>query len=160
MAAAYLSLGSNEGDRRVTLQRALVRIEQTCGPVVSQSSVYQTAAWGLEEQPDFLNMVVLVATNLSPTELLNNLQQIEKELHRQRVIRWGQRTIDIDILLYNSETIDTARLQVPHPMLKLRRFVLVPLAEIAPTLLYPGTEETISSLLDKCPDILAVTKVA
>jgi len=159
MAAAYLSLGSNEGDRHSTLQRALVHIEQTCGPVVSQSSVYQTAAWGLEEQPDFLNMAVLVETPLSPSELLDNLQQIETELHRQRIIRWGQRTIDIDILFYNSETIDTRRLQVPHPMLKLRRFVLVPLAEIAPTLRYPDTEETVSTLLANCPDTLTVTKV-
>lgn len=159
MAAAYLSLGSNEGDRHLTIQQALVCISQSCGRVVLQSSTYETAAWGLENQPDFLNIAVLVETALSPTQLLDVIQQIETDLHRQRHVRWGQRTIDIDILMYNNDIIDTEGLQVPHPMLKLRQFVLVPLAEIAPTLRYPGSVDTIAWLLENCPDRLPVNKV-
>lgn len=160
MTPVYLSLGSNEGDRQITLQQALVLIEQRCGLITRQSSVYETAAWGLQEQPDFLNMAALLETELAPLALLDRLQQIELELHRQRVVKWGQRTIDIDILFYGGEVITDERLTVPHPMLHLRRFVLAPLAEIAPGLYYPGTQDTIADLLQHCPDTLAVSRVA
>ncbi|MBX2906943.1 MAG: 2-amino-4-hydroxy-6-hydroxymethyldihydropteridine diphosphokinase [Taibaiella sp.] len=160
MAVVYLSLGSNEGDRQVTIQKALVGIEAACGRIAAQSSIYETAAWGLEEQPNFLNMAVKIETTLTPIALLDALQQIEAELHRQRVVRWGQRTIDIDIILYDSELIEMPRLQVPHPRARLRRFVLVPMAEIAPEMIFPGTNESIAEMLEHCPDNLAVHKIA
>lgn len=160
MAVVYLSLGSNEGDRQITIQKALDRIEATCGSIISQSYVYETAAWGLAEQPNFLNIAAQIETELAPLPLLDELQKIESELHRQRIVRWGQRTIDIDIILYDNELIDVPRLHVPHPRAHLRRFVLVPLAEIAPAILFPGTDECIEEMLEHCPDTLPVIRVA
>jgi len=160
MSIAYLSLGSNEGDREITLEKALVRIEQECGLILQQSSVYETAAWGLHDQPDFLNMAIRIETSMDAEALLREIQGIEAELHRERIVKWGQRTIDIDILFYDNYIIATDTLTIPHPMLKLRRFVLVPLAEIAPEFEYPLSGKSIKELLEECPDTLEVKNVS
>ncbi|HWJ79308.1 MAG TPA: 2-amino-4-hydroxy-6-hydroxymethyldihydropteridine diphosphokinase [Niallia sp.] len=136
---AYLSLGSNIGDRFKYLEDA-VRLLHHCPDiqVKSVSSVYETDPVGFEEQDLFLNIVVKVTTNLSAFSLLEVCQNVEKELGRKRLIRWGPRTIDLDILLYNQENIESEKLIVPHPRMEERAFVLIPLMEIAPNLSLPN----------------------
>ncbi len=158
MNTAYLALGSNQGNREQALEKALTRIEETCGYVTQASSVYETAAWGLELQPDFLNMVVCINSGFAAEKLLQLIQKIENELHRKRAVTWGPRTIDIDILFYNADIINTPDLVVPHPRLQDRRFVLVPLVEIAPDLVHPLLHKTTTELLEICPDKLEVSK--
>jgi 2-amino-4-hydroxy-6-hydroxymethyldihydropteridine diphosphokinase len=126
---AYVGIGSNLGDRRANVERALLALAQTCS-IVSRSSLYRTAPWGRAGQPQFFNAVVLVTTELSPHALLDALQAIEARMGRERVERWGPRTIDLDLLLYDELTIADERLRVPHELLAERAFVLVPLAEI------------------------------
>ncbi len=159
MNEAYLSLGSNEGDRMQWLQRAMDLLAINCGTITKRSSVYETAAWGLTDQADFLNMAVEIQTTKTPTELLDAILDIETQLGRQRSVKWGPRTIDIDILLYNNSIIDTTKLIIPHPFLHQRLFTLLPLAEIAPKYLHPKLNKTVSELLAECPDELDVHKV-
>lgn len=156
MNKAYLLLGSNEGDRHKWLSDALKQINERCGRVVLQSSIYQTAAWGIEEQPDFLNLAVMVETQLSAIELLGCVREIENNLGRQRKLKWGQRTLDIDILFYDDYIVDLEELKIPHPFIQQRRFALVPMAEIAADLQHPVLHKTITQLLDECPDVLEV----
>lgn len=134
------------------LASAMEQITATCGSIAGQSHMYETAAWGLTEQPDFLNMVVRIETSLSPTDVLHAIQIIENTLGRQREIKWGQRTLDIDILFYNMEIISRPNLQIPHPHIQERRFVLAPLADIAPDIVHPVLQQTIAELLATCPD--------
>lgn len=155
----FLLLGSNEGDRMSHLERAADAIVQLPVSVIRKSQIYQTAAWGLEDQPDFYNQVLQVNTELDPFELLSRLQQIEQGLGRVRTQKWGPRIIDIDILLYNDEIINESRLQIPHPGIPSRRFTLVPLNEIAPKLFHPKEKKTIERLLKECQDTLGVTLV-
>ncbi|OSZ78987.1 2-amino-4-hydroxy-6-hydroxymethyldihydropteridine diphosphokinase [Chitinophagaceae bacterium IBVUCB1] len=154
----YLLLGSNEGNRLEWFDKAMDLLRAGGCVVVAQSAVYETAAWGKEDQPDFLNMALCVATTLLPLQLLALTQSIEHQLGRQRTVKWGQRTLDIDILLYGNEVVDTPALQVPHPQLPNRRFALVPLADVAANLVHPTLHTTISGLLAVCPDALAVRK--
>ena len=156
MNNVYLLLGSNEGNRMDWFQKAIEQIEACCGMIVKKSSVYETKAWGITTQPDFLNMVIQLETEISPEELLAALINIEISLGRKRDIKWGPRLIDIDILLFNNEVIDTPRLIVPHPFLHLRRFTLAPLAEIAPYYIHPVLHKTIAQLLTVSPDNLEV----
>ncbi|MEZ5015540.1 MAG: 2-amino-4-hydroxy-6-hydroxymethyldihydropteridine diphosphokinase [Flavipsychrobacter sp.] len=156
---AYLLLGSNEGDREQWISTAIKYIEKEVGHVTRQSAFYQTAAWGIEEQPDFLNMAIAIETELTPIELLDNILAIEQQLGRERTLKWGQRTIDIDILFYNDIILETERLTVPHPYIHKRNFALVPLEEIAPNLLHPILNKDITQLLDNCTDKLQVTKL-
>lgn len=149
-------LGSNEGDRLAHLQQAVAQIPMNCGLIVRVSNVYSTEAWGLEDQPDFLNMAVEVDTDLSPIGLLKATQQIEEQLGRQREVKWGQRTLDIDILLYGAEIIDEEQLKIPHPYLPERRFALVPLNEIASEVVHPQLQKTVNQLLEDCSDELEV----
>ncbi len=137
----FLSLGSNLGDRRKYLKEALNKIAKLDKTqLLSLSSLYETAAWGREDQDDFYNMALLITTKLEPLELLDELQRIEGELERVRELHWGPRTMDIDILLYGDRIIDHERLKVPHPYMTSRRFVLEPLQEIAPSLKIYGRE--------------------
>lgn len=153
MNQVFLLLGSNEGDRIKWLKEALNRIE-LFSKIVRTSSIYETAAWGLQAQPDFLNIVIEISTVFSAEDLLSAIQQIEKDLGRQRLVKWGQRTLDIDILFYNNHVIATESLKVPHPYLQDRRFTLEPLNEIAETFVHPVFQKNIKMLLDDCKDNL------
>lgn len=155
MTDVYLLLGSNEGDREQWLQQAVEQLGVT-GNISIQSAIYQTAAWGIEDQPAFLNMALCLQTELPPLELLQKIHHIEQTLGRQRTLKWGQRTLDIDILFYGDALIDLPELKIPHPYLQERRFALVPLKEIAPDFLHPGLNKTVSRLLEECPDKLEV----
>ncbi|MDD2497409.1 MAG: 2-amino-4-hydroxy-6-hydroxymethyldihydropteridine diphosphokinase [Desulfitobacteriaceae bacterium] len=136
---AYLSLGSNLGDKETNLQKAVDLIGKIPGvQIKAKSSLYQTDPVGYLEQDCFLNAVLKVETSLSPLELLDKTQEVEKALGRKRLIHWGPRSIDIDILLYNQETILLPRLTVPHPEMHKRGFVLVPLNEIDNTVFVPS----------------------
>jgi 2-amino-4-hydroxy-6-hydroxymethyldihydropteridine diphosphokinase len=158
MNTAYLLIGGNMGNRLDVLRAAKASIEKTCGPVVQASSIYQTAAWGLEEQADFLNQVLRIETAMDAETLLKTVLQVEEALGRKREVRYGPRIIDIDILFFNQDIIQKQNLVVPHPQLQNRRFVLVPLAEIAPELPHPIFKKNILQLLAECPDTLAVQK--
>ncbi|MBD0290198.1 MAG: 2-amino-4-hydroxy-6-hydroxymethyldihydropteridine diphosphokinase [Thermoleophilia bacterium] len=139
MLRAYIGLGSNLGNRRRYLERALARLDAEAGiDVVAVSSVRETDPVGYLEQPRFLNAVAALETTLSPRELLDALLGVERSLGRQRAgPRFGPRTIDLDLLLYGDEQVDEGALTVPHPRLAERRFVLEPLAELAPDLALP-----------------------
>jgi 2-amino-4-hydroxy-6-hydroxymethyldihydropteridine diphosphokinase len=131
MAAAYLGLGSNQGDRLRLLQAAADRLDASTGVrVVRSSRVYETRPVGGPAQPDFLNAVIEVATELEPVELLHACQRVEAALGRTREVRWGPRTIDIDVLGFDERRIDEPELVVPHPRMHQRAFVLAPLLEL------------------------------
>jgi 2-amino-4-hydroxy-6-hydroxymethyldihydropteridine diphosphokinase len=137
---AYLGLGSNLGEREAALESAVDEISRIpTTAITARSRTYASKPWGKDDQPDYLNLVLEIATRLDPHKLLNHLQHIETELGRDRANeeRWGPRTIDIDVLLYGDRTLRTPSLQVPHPRMWERRFVLEPLAEIAPQVTSP-----------------------
>jgi 2-amino-4-hydroxy-6-hydroxymethyldihydropteridine diphosphokinase len=158
MNTAYLLIGGNLGNREYNLETARELIEEECGAVPLQSSIYETAAWGPVSQPDYLNQVLKLETTLAPRRLMKTLLGIENEMGRQREERFAARTIDLDILFFNNLTIDEEGLIIPHPRLYTRRFVLVPLAEIAPTLVHPILLKTAKELLVQCTDPLNVKK--
>lgn len=159
MNKAYLLTGGNLGNRAENLQDACNYIEQYCGKIVRKSSVYETAAWGLMDQPDFYNQVLLINTTLSAKQLIGQLLMIENKMGRKREIKMGPRTIDIDILFYNNAVINEPDLIVPHPRMQDRRFVLMPLTEIAPHLIHPVFLKKITQLLEECTDTLNVYKI-
>jgi len=154
MNVTYLCLGGNIGDRETALKLALSKIEGQIGEITSQSSIYETEAWGVENQQAYLNQCIEVKTTLSASSLIESLLLIEKELGRMRTISdtYEPRTIDIDILFYNHDIINEPKLIVPHPRLHLRKFVLIPLNEIASNYLHPLLNKTIFSLLSECDD--------
>jgi 2-amino-4-hydroxy-6-hydroxymethyldihydropteridine diphosphokinase len=158
MNEAYLLTGGNVGDRLDYLARAKETIRKNCGNILLESSIYETAAWGMENQEAFLNQVLKIETKSNPDELLETILQIEEGLGRKREMKYGSRTIDIDILFFNNEVIDRKGLKIPHPQLQNRRFVLIPLNEIAANKIHPVFNKTISRLLAECPDPLAVNK--
>ncbi|MBB6610818.1 2-amino-4-hydroxy-6-hydroxymethyldihydropteridine diphosphokinase [Pontibacter sp. Tf4] len=156
MPKLYLLLGGNLGNRTLYLQQARETIAQRVGTIVQTSAIYETAAWGKTDQPSFLNQVLEVETNLSAEEVLQTINQIEHDLGRERLEHWGARVIDIDILFYDNLVQQTQRLTIPHPQLHLRRFTLLPLHEIASNLIHPVLHQTITQLLQVCPDELEV----
>ena len=151
-SVSWFGLGGNLGDVPATLQRARRAIQSLGEGVLFESNLYRSAPWGLPDQPDFINQVVGIKPSLSIRETLARLQQFETEEGRTRTVKWGPRTIDIDILYWPSTRIDEPDLQVPHPRLSERRFVLLPWAELSPNLKIPGKEKTIEELLAVCSD--------
>lgn len=156
MPKVYLLLGGNLGNRTLYLQQARESINQRVGSITQTSKVYETAAWGKTDQPTFLNQVLEADTILTPEDVLQSINAIEHELGRIRQEHWGARVIDIDILFYDDLEQQTQRLTIPHPQLHLRRFTLMPLAEIAPDLVHPVLRQSINQLLEICPDTLEV----
>lgn len=146
----YLSLGSNLGDRIQNLSEAILHIKRQIGEIFSQSVFYMTKPWGFQSENKFINAAIGVKTRLSPLTLLDSLQQIEREMgrtHKTENRNYADRQIDIDILFYDDCIIDCLRLKIPHPLLHLRRFVLVPLCEIAPAWKHPLLDKPIKELL-------------
>ena len=144
---AYLALGSNLGDKEANLRRALELVQQRGVEVVKTSSFICTEPYGVTDQPQFLNGVCEVRTSLEPLELLQTLLEIEQEMGRVRLRHWGERNIDLDLLLYEDVVMDTEELKLPHPDMQNRDFVLLPLAEIAPEIIHPTLQKTISELV-------------
>jgi 2-amino-4-hydroxy-6-hydroxymethyldihydropteridine diphosphokinase len=156
----FLSLGSNVGDREKNLRTAIVALPELGMEIKNVSSIYETEAVDLLEQPRFLNCVVEGETAVPPIELLKKLRELEKRMGSKKLVARGPRLIDLDILVYGQQTIDSPELQVPHPRLHLRRFVLAPLAEIAPGLKHPSWSGTAAQLLAALTDRSAVKKLS
>lgn len=155
----YLHTGSNLGDRGAHLKKAVELIEEKIGVVEKASQVYRTKAWGLADQPDFLNQALEVKTSLSPLNLLDQVLAIEDQMGRKRVKKWGQRLIDIDILFYGDQVFKLDRLTIPHPYLHHRNFVLIPLLEIAPEFIHPAFKLSIAELGARSEDSLDVEQI-
>ena len=152
MAIVYLSLGSNSGDRLANLQQATSFLSMLDDvDILETSAFYETQPWGVKNQPWFINAVVKLSTALTPQKLLFECQKIESLLGRNRdtEIRWGERTLDIDVLFYDSEILVTDNLKIPHKYLHERAFVLVPMLEIAPDFIHPVFEKTIEELYNE-----------
>ena len=159
MNQSYLLIGGNLGNRQENLEKAGQLIAANAGQVRKSSSLYETEAWGIHDQPAFLNQVLFVVTKLDPRQLLSTILDIEHQMGRERTQKFGPRSIDIDILFYNNEIMDEPGLTIPHPQLHLRRFTLEPLNEIAPSYFHPVIQKSVSDLLRDCPDSLAVKKL-
>jgi 2-amino-4-hydroxy-6-hydroxymethyldihydropteridine diphosphokinase len=157
-SVVYLSLGSNVGDRNVQLRDAQARLGAE-GRIVAASSFYETEPVEFTDQPWFLNCAVALETSATPQQLIDAILRIEKEMGRQRLQNKGPRTIDIDILLFGDTVLDSPQLTIPHPAMQQRRFVLEPLAEIAPVVLHPVLKKTIRELRDALPQGQVVRKV-
>jgi len=154
-----LLLGSNMGDSIACLKTAIHHIENRLSPIIMASSLYKTAAWGKVNQADFYNQVVAIKSSLTPEEILTITLDIEMQMGRERIEKWAERVIDIDILFYGNDIIDNPNLKVPHPYLHVRRFTLIPLQEILPQFVHPVFNKTIDTLLDNCSDIGKVEKL-
>ncbi len=158
MNDVYLLLGGNTGNRAHTLQQARQHIEVKAGSILRASALYETAAWGKTDQPHFLNQVLQLQTSLAAAPLLQVLLSIENAMGRIRTEKNAPRPIDIDILFFNNEVISQPGLVIPHPQLQHRRFVLIPLRELAPNHLHPVLQQNIRQLLHSCTDTLDVKK--
>ena len=156
MKAAYLLIGGNLGDRLAYLEAACKKIQQKGVSIIRKSSVYETAAWGITDQPSFLNQVLEIETTETAVKLLEELLSIEKSLGRVRVEKNGARTIDIDILYFGNEIISLPGIKIPHERIPIRKFVLIPLFELNPGYLDPKTNKTIAEMLNDCEDELTV----
>ena len=160
MSTAHLLIGGNLGNRKENLLKAISLINEQCGTLTRSSSIYETEAWGITDQPSFLNQALEIVTELNARQLMRIILKIEKMMGRVRKEKLGPRIIDIDILLFENEIHDLRFLKIPHPELQNRRFVLVPLAEINSGLQHPVLKKTIAQLLEECPDNLEVKKIA
>lgn len=149
MSTAYIALGSNLGDREENLRTALKHLEAKGVRVVKVSTFIETEPYGVTDQPGFINAVCQVATELPPLELLRLLLSIEQEMGRVRLRRWGERNIDLDLLLYEDAVLESEELTLPHPDMHNRGFVLLPLAELAPEVVHPKLKKTIQELKDE-----------
>lgn len=159
MIDVFLLLGSNLGNRKLFLDKAIERISAEVAPILQASSVYETQSWGKTDEPDYLNQVLFFKTDMPAKTILQKVLQIEQELGRVREARWGSRVIDIDILFYGDAIIDEPELKIPHPQLHNRGFTLEPLVELAPHLLHPVLRKNIQQLKTELSDSLIVKKV-
>lgn len=158
MHRVFLLLGSNQGDRINYLSKAREALG-TLGTIRSASSIYETEAWGKPDQSAFLNQAIELETDLLPENLLESILGIERALGRERLERYGPRTLDIDILLFDELTVQSQRLTIPHPELHHRRFALTALAAIADRSMHPLLGKTIGELLEECADPLQVKQI-
>jgi 2-amino-4-hydroxy-6-hydroxymethyldihydropteridine diphosphokinase len=156
MNKVFLLLGGNLGDRPANLERAKHFLSELVGRIINYSSIYETASWGNTDQPDFLNQVLLLETKLTAEQVMEQILFIENKLGRVRKEKNASRVIDIDILFFNEEVIETENLTVPHPQIQNRNFVLHPLNELAPQFMHPSLKKTIHELLLNGNDTLAV----
>ena len=148
----YLSLGSNKGNTKKNIDLATALIAEKIGEIEGQSSYYETVAWGNPNQADFLNIVLAIKTNLSPDAILFETQQIESVVGREPADKWSPRIIDIDILFIDNELVKKKDLEIPHPLLHERNFVLLPMMEIAPEFMHPILNQTIEDIYMECKD--------
>jgi 2-amino-4-hydroxy-6-hydroxymethyldihydropteridine diphosphokinase len=146
MAMVYLGIGSNLGDKQGNCLDALERLSTKGISISKRSAIYETQPWGVDDQPDFVNMAVEAETGMSPEELLVTLKEIECEMGRKAGTRWGPRLIDLDVLFYDDRIVQSKDLVIPHPLLHKRDFVLLPLAEISPECVHPVLKKTIREL--------------
>jgi 2-amino-4-hydroxy-6-hydroxymethyldihydropteridine diphosphokinase len=146
MAIIYIGIGSNLGDKEGNCKTAIERLSKNGIAVKKISSPYRTKPWGVEDQPDFVNMAVKAETNINPSELLPILKTIEKEMGRQDGVHWGPRLIDLDLLFYDDLVFSCDELAIPHPLLHEREFVLLPMTEIAAEFVHPVLKATIKQL--------------
>lgn len=154
MKKVYLHTGTNQGDRLRNLERACTMLGEQAGTVLQSSKIFETAAWGIRDQPDFLNQAIEMEVPLDPIDLLHTILDIEQVMGRVRVQKWGQRLIDIDMLYYGDQIWESGQLTLPHPHLHERNFVLTPLLDIAPDLVHPRLKKTTREMLANCNDAL------
>lgn len=160
MNIVYLQLGSNIGNREQQLESAIYEIKERVGHVTNYSKVYESSPWRVDGQSNYLNQVLQVKTEMDANMVLSIALEIEDNLGRKRKEKWGERLIDIDIIFYNNEIIETAELCIPHKHMHERRFVLTPLNEIASSYLHPKYNKTVADLLLECNDVESVEEHA
>lgn len=149
-------MGGNIGDRMAFLESAKTKISLSIGKIDTCSQIYESEAWGVENQNNFLNQALIIQTQLNPEKVLEKCLKIEKSLGRERLEKWTERVIDIDILYFENEIINDENLTIPHPEIENRRFVLKPLCELSPSYIHPISNKTNHELLKKCQDNLEV----
>ncbi|MFV0605676.1 MAG: 2-amino-4-hydroxy-6-hydroxymethyldihydropteridine diphosphokinase [Niabella sp.] len=152
MNKVFILIGGNLGNRLQNLQTAVILIERIVGPIKKISSIYETAPWGVDGQPNYYNQVLEISSGLQAEQIMNLLLKIEEQMGRVRIEKYGSRIIDLDILFFNDAIICTDNLTIPHPRIQDRRFVLQPMAEIAGQFVHPLLKQTIQSLLLHTPD--------
>ncbi len=160
MNTLYLQLGSNLGQREELIDNAVKKISQFIGKVTIRSQIYESTPWRVDGQANYLNQIIQVKTLLNSEEVLVKTMKIENELGRLRLEKWGERLIDIDIIFFNNDIIETSTLCIPHKHMHERNFVLVPLHEIAPSLIHPKYNKTVSDLLNESKDMEKVVEYA
>lgn len=159
MNEVCLMIGGNLGDRLLNMSSCLQMLEQNIGKAHLKSSIYETEAWGKKDQPSFLNQAVILKTELSPYQVLEETQKIENKLGRKREEHWGARTMDIDILFYEDKVLKNSNLVIPHPLIQERKFVLAPLVEIIPQFKHPIFKQKIETLFILCTDKSLINKI-
>ena len=160
MNTIFLQLGSNMGEREAYLQNAIALIAEEIGAIQKKSKVYESVPWGVENQNNYLNQVIQIKSVCSAEEVLEKVLEIEDKIGRIRNEKWGERIIDIDILFFNDLIVEKEGICIPHIHLQSRKFVLIPLNEIAPNFIHPKYNKTISKLLIHCKDIESVEEYA
>lgn len=156
MNGVYLIIGGNLGDREINIRKCRKYINKVLGKIVTMSAIYETAAWGNTNLPSYLNQVLYVHTRNNIEDTLEICLQIEKNMGRERLKKWDSRVIDIDILFFNKEIVQKDNLKVPHPHLDKRKFVLIPLCELAPNMQHPISGKSLKRMLKECADTLKV----